>query len=119
MGYRYYNANALGRFSEDCTVRSISCATGNSWDYVYDELSDAAQEEGTMMDSSKFIQEYLDERYKRIPYINATVGEISGMFPNNILLITMRNHIVCSRYGVIYDTFDCRNRNAEYVWIVK
>lgn len=119
MSYKYYNANALGKFSEDCTVRSISCATGKSWDYVYDTLSDEAQKQGTMMDSSKFIQDYLDERYERIPYINGTVGEISGKFSNHILLITMRNHIVCSRYGVIYDTFDCRNREAEYVWIVK
>lgn len=117
--YKYYNANKYGKLAEDCTVRSISCATGNSWDYVYDELSDLAQEEGTMMDSSKFIQDYLDDRYYRIPYVNNTVGEISGKYPNNILLITMKNHIVCSRYGVIYDTFDCRNRQAEYVWIVK
>lgn len=117
--YKFYNANALGKFAEDCTVRSISCATGNSWDYVYDELSDEAQHEGTMMDSAKFIKNYLDDRYYRIPYVSGTVGAISGKYPNNILLITMKNHIVCSRYGVIYDTFDCRNRQAEYVWIVK
>ena len=119
MGYKYYNANALGKFSEDCTVRSISCATGKSWDEVYDILSDEAQKEGTMMDNSKFIQDYLDKRYFRIPHIKGTVGQISEMFSDNILLITMKNHIVCSRYGIIYDTFDCRNRNVEYVWIVR
>ena len=119
MGYKYYNANSLGKFSEDCTIRSLPCATNKSWDYVYDILSDEAQKQGTMMDDAKFIRDYLDERYDRVPYIEGTVGEISGMFPNNILLITMRNHIVCSRYGIIYDTFDCRNREAEYVWIVK
>lgn len=119
MGYRYYNANALGKLSEDCTVRSISCATGKSWDYVYDELSDEAQAKGTMMDNSQFIREYLDERYERLPYIEETVGRISAMFPNNILLITMRGHIVCSKYGIIYDTFDCRDRDAEYVWIIR
>ena len=119
MGYKFYNANALGRFDEDCTIRSISCAIGRSWDYVYDVLSDEAQKRGTMMDNSNFIQEYLDENYYRIPYVEGKVGEISAMFPNNVLLITMKGHIVCSKYGVIYDTFDCRGREAEYVWLVK
>ena len=41
------------------------------------------------------------------------------MFPNNTLLITMSGHIVCSKNGIIYDTFDCRNRQVEYVWLVK
>lgn len=27
-------------------------------------------------------------------------------------------HIVCSKNGIIYDTFDCRDRMVEYVWIV-
>lgn len=35
------------------------------------------------------------------------------------LLITMRGHIVCSKDGVIYDTFDCRDREVESVWLVK
>ena len=55
----------------------------------------------------------------RIQYdINGTVGYVSGMFPNNILLITARNHIVCSKFGIIYDTFDCRNYEVESVWLV-
>lgn len=38
---------------------------------------------------------------------------------NYILLITMKGHITCSKYGNIYDTFDCSNRIVEYVWIVE
>lgn len=60
--YKFYNANSLGKFTDDCVIRSISCATDVSWDHVYDCLSDLAQE---------------------------------------------------------YDTFDCRNRIVEYVWLVK
>lgn len=41
------------------------------------------------------------------------------MFKDNVLLITMQGHITCSKYGVAYDSFDCRNRIAEYCWIVK
>ena len=117
--YKFYNANALGKYEEDCTVRSISCATNKSWDQVYDELSDIAQYQGTMMDNREFIIDYLDSQYERIDVRNKTVGIISSEFNNNIVLITMPGHITCSKYGVIYDTFDCRDRQAEYVWIIK
>ena len=40
--YKYYNANVLGKESDDCTIRAISCATGKSWDYVYEHLSNIA-----------------------------------------------------------------------------
>ena len=117
--FKFYNANALGKFEEDCTIRSISCATNKSWDQVYDELSDIAQINGTMMDDREFIINYLDSYYERLIVRNETVGDVSKDFENNIVLITMPGHITCSKYGVIYDTFDCRERQAEYVWIIK
>lgn len=116
--YKYYNANALGKQTDDCTIRAISCATGKSWDYLYEHLSDIAQAEGTMMDNRKFIIDYLDKRYKRLPYVEGTVGYISRHYPDNILLITMNGHITCSKYGNIYDSFDCSHKIVEYVWLV-
>ena len=116
--YIYYNANVLNKQEEDCVIRSISCASGKSWDYVYDMLSDEAQLKGTMMDNREFVINYLDSKYIRINNNNMLVGEISNKYKNNILLITMQGHITCSKYGIIYDTFDCRNRKAEYVWLV-
>ena len=53
--YRYYNANVLGKNIADCTIRAISCATNKSWDYVYEHLSDAAQDQGVVMNDAKFI----------------------------------------------------------------
>ena len=117
--YKFYNNNALGLFENDCSIRSISTATGNTWDDTYEHLSNIARLKGTMMDDREFIIDYLDERYERIPNIPRTVGEVAGTYPDNILLITMNGHIVCSKYGVIYDSFDCRDRIAEYCWKVK
>lgn len=119
MGYRYLNKNVLGKFEEDCTVRAISCSTNRSWDYVYEYLSDAAQANGTMMDNREFIIDFLDSRYERVPDIYGTVGEVSKEFQKNVILITMNGHITCSKYGIIYDTFDPRDREAEFVWIVE
>ena len=115
--YKYYNENPLNRYEDDCVIRAISCATGKSWDYVYDYLSDIAQYEGTLLDKREFVLNYLDRTYKRLN-VKGTVGYVSSMYPRNTLLITMRGHITCSKNGIIYDTFDCRNREAEYIWLV-
>ena len=56
--YKFYNANARGRFTSDCVIRSLSCATQRSWDDVYDELSNLAQYNGTLFDPSERLVEY-------------------------------------------------------------
>lgn len=116
--YIYYNENPLNRYEDDCVVRAISCATNRSWDYVYDYLSDIAQYEGTLFDKRDFVRRYLDRTYKRLDNVHGTVGQVSAMFPNSTILITMPGHIVCSKNGVVYDTFDCRNREIENAWLV-
>ena len=117
--YKFHNNNSLGLFENDCTIRSISTATGKSWDDTYIHLSNIARLNGTMMDDRDFIIDYLDNHYVRIKNIPRTVGEVAGAYPDNILLITMNGHITCSKYGVVYDSFDCRDRISEFCWIVK
>ena len=117
--YKFYNANKLGNFVNDCVIRAISCATDKTWDETYDEISDIAQLNGTMMDDSMFVKDLLDSRYKRVPYLFNTVGENAGEYPDKVLLITMDGHITCSKNGIILDSFDCRRRIAEQAWIVK
>lgn len=116
--YKYYNENPLNKYEDDCVIRAISCATNKSWDYVYDYLSDIAQYEGTLLDKKQFVINYLDRMYERIYGLKGSVGYISSLYPNNTLLITMNSHIVCSKNGIIRDTFDCRDKQVEYVWLV-
>jgi len=117
--YKYYNNNALGLFENDCTIRAISLATDSTWDDTYKHLSNVARLNGTMMDDKDFIVDYLDKRYNRVYDLPKYVGEVAGMYRDNVLLITMKGHIVCAKYGVVYDSFDCRERIAEYCWKVK
>ena len=117
--YKFYNANAANKFEDDCVVRALSCATGKSWDEVYDYLSDLAQYQGTLFDKREFVIKYLNNTFHRLYGIYGTIGEVSGMFPHSTLLITTHGHIVCSKNGVVYDTFDPRERIVEYVWLVK
>lgn len=113
-----YNENPLKKDTEDCVIRSISCATHKSWDEVYDELSDLAQYNGTLFDQKEFVIWYLDNHFKRVPYIPYKVKDVAKEYRNNIILCTMEGHIVCIRYGIIYDTFDPSERIVEDAWIV-
>lgn len=113
-----YNENPLKKDTEDCVIRSISCATHKSWDEVYDELSDLAQYNGTLFDQKEFVIWYLDNHFKRVPYIPYKVKDVAKEYRNNIILCTMKGHIVCIRYGIIYDTFDPSERIVEDAWIV-
>lgn len=117
--YKYENKNPLQRITPDCVIRSTSCATHRSWDEMYDELSDLAQYYGTMFDQKDFVIRYLDTNYERVPYLPLKVGDVAKEYSNNIVLCTMKGHICCIKYGVIYDTFDPSNRIAEEAWIVE
>lgn len=117
--YKFYNANAKGKFHNDCTVRAISLAEGKSWDETYVELSKLAQEQGIILDDVNFIEPLLDSRYERIDYEDLTVGEFAENHPIGTYLLTMNGHITTCSQGCIYDTFDPRDRVLWSSWRVK
>lgn len=119
MNYIYYNANPLNKLEDDCFPRALSCATGRSWDDVYDELSDLAQYNGTIMIDGDFVRWYLDNNFERVINPPRKVRDVTRQFKNNIVLCTIKGHIFCIKYGIIYDTFDPSERDVEYVWVVK
>ena len=117
--YRYYNANSKGNFVNDCVVRAIAVAEKKSWDETYDKLSAIAQDEGILLDDVEFVEGYLDKRYRRVCHYSKTVGEFIDEYPKGTFLVTMDGHITVIIDGVLYDTFDCRNRRMFCSWEVK
>ena len=117
--YKFYNANARGNFVNDCTIRAISLAEGKTWDETYDELSEIAQENGIILDDVNFVEPLLDSRYERQCYDHTYVGEFVEDHPKGTFLITMNGHITCCIDGILYDTFDCRNRLMLCAWRVE
>ena len=93
--WKYYNANPHGNNVQDCVVRAISVAEGKSWDETYEKLSDIAQDEGILLDDVRFVENYLDKRYKRVCHYSKTVGEFLKEFPKGIYLITMPRTYNC------------------------
>lgn len=117
--YEFCNNNPLNKYENDCLIRAVSCATGRSWDEVYNNLSDIAQYNGTMMDDRDFVRSYLDSKYRRVPFTLERVGQTAEFYKDNDLLITMNGHICCSKKGIIYDIFDPRDYYTEDAWVVR
>ena len=117
--YVFYNANSFKRYINDCTIRAISLATNKSWNDTYKELSDKARRMGMMMDDARFIEYYLDNKYERTCSNSLYVGDFIEEHPTGTYLITMKGHITCVINGVLYDTFDCRDRKMWCAWKVK
>lgn len=118
--YQFYNANTRGNFVNDCTIRAISVAENKTWEETYDELSRIAKKNGILLDDVNFIEPLLDYRYDRVKtFINESVGEFIERNPKGTFLITMNGHITVSKNGIIFDTFDCRDRVLKNVWKVK
>ena len=116
--YKFYNANTKGNFVNDCVVRAISVAENKSWNETYEELSDLAQIEGVLLDDVEFVENYLDKRYMRECHYSKSVGEFLEEFPAGTYLVTMKGHITTIIDGVLYDTFDCRDRRMWCAWKV-
>ena len=47
-----------------------------------------------------------------------TVGEFIETHQKGTYLITMQGHITCVRNGVLYDTWDCRDKVIWCAWEV-
>lgn len=117
--WRYFNANPHGNSVSDCVIRSISVAEGRTWDETYEKLSKIAQKERILLDDVKFVEKYLDERYKRACHYSKTVGEFLEEHPHGKYLLTMPGHITVIVDGVLIDTFDCRDREMWCSWKIK
>ena len=120
--WRYHNSNPEKREVNDCVIRAISTAERKSWDRVYSELSTLAQSQGILLDDMRFVEPYLDSKYDRTCFkcegCRMTVGEFIETHQKGTYLITMQAHITCVRNGVLYDTWDCRDKVIWCAWEV-
>ena len=101
--FRFYNANAVGNFVNDCVVRAISAAEGKTWDETYKELSKIAQTEGTLLDDVNFVENYLDTRYKRVPHCSKIIGEFIEECPKiyPFFIAAIASLIALSTYSLV------------------
>ena len=66
----------------------------------------------------EFVSNFLDKRFKRIPYNEIYIGEFTENHPIGRYLITTPGHITTCIDGYIIDTWDCTDKKIEYIWKV-
>lgn len=114
--YKFYNNNPHNRYIDDCTLRAISLLTNRDWHDVYEELSYLANKDSLMMDSVVFIEDYLDDRYRRECHYSKTIGEFAEEYPHGKYAVTTSGHITAIIDGIIYDTFDPSEKIMRCAW---
>lgn len=118
--WKYYNANEFGHDIADCSIRALSVAEHITWDEAYQKLCNYARNRGLMINSVESIESYLDNNYERVmTYPQETVREFAKDCNYGIYLITMAGHITVLKDGIVYDTFDCTNREIWSVWRIE
>ncbi len=123
MSFKYLNLNPKRRDVSDCTVRAFALAHDISWYDAYDILSSYARDECIVIDDTKFIDKFLNDRYDyqclKCQNIKKRVGDFCYTLPKGVFLITMSGHITCMIDGIIYDTWDPSDKYAWRVWHIR
>lgn len=141
-----FNVNPKGLKTEDCVVRAIALATGQSWDKVFTDLCEIALKKKRMPDEKQVYELYLEklgwEKHSqprsttydngvKDTYHKYTVDEFitdlnftkNVMREHGVYIITVAHHMTCVKFqGIefdIYDTWDCSNKTIRNYWTKK
>ena len=121
----YAQPNPKRRKTGDCVIRAISLAENRPWGELLAAMTAWLIPRGDVFDEKSGFSAYLKHiGYERIPSSKNPqtgkywkIGEIVPRFFRwKHLLIQTRNHLTYARDGIVYDTFDCRDRVAYTIW---
>lgn len=120
--YRYFNANPIGAEVEDCVTRAICTATNLKYDAVTN-LLDISAEQYKCEKLCVCCYHYLLENILCYTphYCNRgeIVANIAKHYNDKKVIIRIDGHLTCSLYGIIYDIWDCTQKQADIFWIVE
>ena len=60
-----------------------------------------------------------DFNLERFMGMGRTVKEVAEDFSDSILILRTDQHLTCSKYGNIYDTWDTSDEIVDTFWVVK
>lgn len=124
MAFVEYNNNPRGLKTDDCVIRAISKATGESWLNTFDRLISHARVVCTcqtgkeaytdlLHDYPSFsVFKYVDGEKKRLTVKD--VCKLKGSY-----VVRVANHMVAVVDGKYYDIFDSGDKCAYKIWRTK
>jgi len=114
MKFSKFNANPKDHKTNDCVVRALTKFTGLRYRQVYNELAQIGCLNCLDMTDIEVIEEFLTA-HDYLVFVTHTPkkGEQRPKvkdFMTGTHLLRLANHITCVIDGVLYDTWDCRDK---------
>ena len=117
-----FNANPLGKETNDSAVRALAIAFDMTWYDVYDELAAIGRQAGTFGDVSgcvaAFLEKHNAEEVKISRRLWPNVESFAGAHDKGryVLLVGMELSVLVD--GCVYDTKSCTQKLARKAWRV-
>lgn len=120
--YVQYNANPINRRAGDCTVRAISKALDQSWEYTFLDMSLQGFVLYDMPSANHVWGSYLRTKgfeRKRIPDSCPdcyTVKDFCDDHPKGTYILAISGHVVTAIDGAYYDMWDSGDELPIFYW---
>ena len=116
----YYNANPNHERIGDCVIRAISVALNKDYYDILYELFNISNYFNCDMIVKDCYNKLLSGYYnlKKYSGMNKTVEQVANDFRDKTLILRVKNHLTCSKNGVIIDTWDTSDEIVDIFWVV-
>lgn len=117
--HRYYNPNPDGKNVGDCTVRALSKALNQPWEYTYTSIALEGFLRHDMPSANAVWGAYLRKCgfVRHLAPEDITVEEFAAEHQKGVYVLALSGHVVCILDGVLYDTWDSSNEVVLYYWM--
>ena len=121
--YHYHNENPKDRRTDDCVVRAIATATGQSWDKTLMGLTQCALKHKYMIHCPELYGKYLKElgwvkqkQPKKSNNKKYKASEFLQNFKGTAVANLGTFHVACLKDGQVWDIWDSSNEIVGNYW---
>ena len=122
--FRYYNCNPHNKRTEDCVIRAIAAATGDSWEYVVKQLTEYMIATGEVYNTPKLYGKYLKDVgwIKQKQPINndgtkMKLKDFAKTFNGRAIAHAGKGHITYIANGHLWDIWNCEDEIIGNYWV--
>lgn len=125
--FKLFNAHPKGKRVGDCVKRAITVAEGRDYNEVKRDLNRLKRSlNAKAFNQKKVWKRYMKNNNYEILKFPAEKGKprmngdrFTRAYPKGTYILSMAKHLSVSVDGVIYDTFDCREKCVYQAFKVK
>lgn len=124
--FHYYNANPEGRRTDDCVVRAIATATGQTWDETLMGLTQCALKHKYMLHCPELYGKYLNElgwtkqkQPKKSDNKKYRASEFVKTFKGTAVANLGQQHVACIKDGQVWDIWNSSEEIIGNYWVKK